>query len=376
MSATTPVRVPFLDLTAGQRELESELEAAYHRVMGSGRYVLGPEVEAFEREFAAMCQASQAVGVGNGLEALALALQAAGIGPGDEVIVPAHTFVATWLAVSRTGATLVPVDVEPDTLNVDPLAVAAAITGRTAAIVPVHLYGHPADMDAIGVLAARRGLFVLEDAAQAHGARHGERSAGSLGDAAAFSFYPGKNLGAFGDGGAVTCADPSLADAVRRLRNYGSTVKYEHEELGGNSRLDPLQAAFLRAKLPVLERWNQRRTEIAAAYIEGLGGVPGLTLPVVRDGVAPAWHLFCVRHPHRDALRADLERAGVATLVHYPVPPHRCGAYASLGLGDGAFPVTESAARTLLSLPIGPHLDDDAVAHVIEAVRSFAMSRD
>jgi dTDP-4-amino-4,6-dideoxygalactose transaminase len=363
--------VAFLDPSATYRELRDELDAAYRRVMASGQYVLGEEVAAFERELATLCDVGHAVGCGNGLEALALALGGAGIGPGDEVIVPAHTFIATWLAVARTGAAVVPADVDADTLNLDPDAASAVVSPRTAAILPVHLYGHPADMDTIGAIGARDGLLVLEDAAQAHGARWRGRPVGGLGDAAGFSFYPGKNLGAFGDAGALTCRDGDLAAAVRRLGNYGAASKYVHEELGGNSRLDPLQAAFLRVKLTALQRWNARRTDIADAYLEGLADAPELTLPTILDGAEPAWHLFCVRHPRRDALQAHLARAGIATLVHYPVPPHRSGAFRALGLADGAFPVAELAAATLLSLPMGPHLDSDDVNRVIEAVREF-----
>jgi dTDP-3-amino-3,4,6-trideoxy-alpha-D-glucose transaminase len=363
--------VAFLDPSATYRELQADLDAAYRRVMDSGTYVLGEEVDAFEAEFAAFCGAPHAVGVGNGLDALVIALRAAGVGPGDEVIVPAHTFIATWLAVARTGATIVPAEVDPDTLNLAPSAVEAAITPCTRALVPVHLYGHPADMDALDALAWQRELVVIEDAAQAHGARYRGRMAGMLGDAGCFSFYPGKNLGAFGDGGALTCAEPALAAAARSLRNYGSSAKYVHDELGDNSRLDPLQAAFLRVKLGRLAAWNARRAEIAGTYLRELDGVDELVLPAVRDDVEPAWHLFCVRHPRRDALQAHLAERGITTLVHYPQPPHLTGAFAHLGIGSGAFPVSEAAGATLLSLPIGPHLDDDAVARVVEAVRAF-----
>jgi dTDP-3-amino-3,4,6-trideoxy-alpha-D-glucose transaminase len=366
------VSVPFLDVAAGYRELRDELDAAYARVMNSGRYALGDELEAFEREFALACGADDAVGVGNGLDALAIALRAHGIGRGDEVIVPAHTFIATWLGVTACGATPVPVDVDPATLLIDPEAAAAAVSERIAAIVPVHLYGRPADMGAIVALAERHGLVVVEDAAQAHGARLADRPAGSLGNSAAFSFYPVKNLGAFGDGGAVTTADGAVAAHARRLRNYGSSERYVHDELGVNSRLDPLQAAFLRVKLRVLEDWNARRAAVAEAYLDGLAGVPELTLPPAGDAAShPAWHLFCVRHRRRDELIEHLAAQGVATLVHYPVPPHLSGAFANLGLARGSFPVTEAAAATLVSLPIGPHLGRAGTDAVIDAVRSF-----
>ena len=356
--------VPFLDVRAGYLELRAELDAAYERLMASGRYILGEEVEAFEREFAAFTGCAHAVGVANGLDALTIALRAHDIGPGDEVIVPAHTFIATWLAVGACGATVVPVDVDRATLLLDPGAVAAATTPHTRAVVPVHLYGWPVAIDAPD-------LLVLEDAAQAHGARLAGRPAGALGDVAAFSFYPVKNLGAFGDGGALTTDDEAIAARARRLRNYGSASRDVHVEAGVNSRLDPLQAAFLRVKLAALPRWNARRAAIAAAYLDGLADVPELRLPPrPPPGVEPAWHLFCVRHPRRDALMAHLAERGVTTLVHYPVPPHRSGAFADLGLGP--FPVTEEAAATLLSLPIGPHLDDAGVESVIGAVRAFS----
>jgi dTDP-3-amino-3,4,6-trideoxy-alpha-D-glucose transaminase len=361
--------VPFADPGAGYVELASDLDRAYRRVMDSGWYVLGDEVEAFEHEFAESCDVAFAVGVGNGLDALALALRAAGVGRGDEVIVPAHTFVATWLAVAQTGAEVVPVDVEPDTLLLDVDAARAAVGPRTAAIVPVHLYGHPVDMDAVRALAAASSLFVLEDAAQAHGARCRGCEVGSLGDAAGFSFYPGKNLGAFGDGGAVTTSDEDLAERVGRLRAYGASRRYVHDEAGWNSRLDPLQAAFLRAKLPALREWNARRAAVAARYLDELEGVE---LPTVRPWADHVWHLFTVRHERRDALARHLAEHGVGTLVHYPIPPHLSGAFADLGLGKGAFPATESAAATLLSLPMGPHLDDEQVDRVVTAVNGFA----
>ena len=365
--------VAFLDVGAAYEALRPELDAAYRRVMGSGQYVLGEEVTAFEGEFARLVQSPYAIGTGNGLDALTIALRAHGVGAGDEVIVPAHTFVATWLAVAACGAEIVAVDVDERTLLIDPRAAAAAVTPRTAAIVPVHLYGHPADMSAIRALSDREGLLVIEDAAQAHGAAFEGRAVGSLGHAAAFSFYPTKNLGAHGDAGALTTGDEAVARRARRLRNYGSTERYVYEEIGWNSRLDPLQAAFLRVKLAALEGWNARRGAIAATYLDGLRDVDGLVLPPAGDSSsAPVWHLFCVRHPRRGQLQAHLQSHGVATLVHYPVPPHRMQAFAALGLREGSFPVTEAAAGSLLSLPIGPHLDDAGVATVVEAVRGFS----
>jgi len=369
------LRVPFLDLKAPYRELRAEMDEAARRVMESGWFILGEEVEAFEREFAELCGARHCVGVANGLDALHLVLRAMGIGEGDEVIVPSNTFVATWLAVSYAGATPVAVEPDPRTFNLDPERVEEAVTPRTRAVMPVHLYGRPAEMDAIGEVAARRGLRVVEDAAQAQGARYRGRRAGSLADAAGFSFYPGKNLGALGDAGAVTTDDERLAAELRRLRNYGSTVKYRHEVRGVNSRLDELQAALLRVKLRRLDEWNARRARVARRYLGELEGVPDLALPSAPADAEHVWHLFVVRHPERDALREHLERAGVGTLIHYPLPPHRQPAYAALSLPEGSLPVAERMAREVLSLPLGPHLSDAEVDHVVAAVSSFAGRR-
>lgn len=363
------MKIPFLDLRAAYLELGEELDEAYRRVMEGGWYILGAEVEAFEAEWARYCGTAHCVGVGNGLEALHLVLRAWGIGPGDAVIVPSNTYIATWLAVSYAGATPVPVEPNPRTYNLDPARIEAALTPRTKAILPVHLYGQPADMDPIVAVARRHGLKVLEDAAQAHGARYKGRRTGSLGDAAGWSFYPGKNLGAFGDAGAVTTNDGDLADRVRVLRNYGSRVKYHNEVKGFNSRLDPLQAAFLGVKLRHLDEWNLRRERVAAAYLHGLQDVPSLVLPFVPEWAAPCWHLFVVRHPRRDELQRRLEAAGVGTLIHYPIPPHRCGAYAEGGYAEGTLPLAEEVASTVLSLPIGPHLPLQAAASAASAVR-------
>jgi dTDP-3-amino-3,4,6-trideoxy-alpha-D-glucose transaminase len=287
------------------------------------------------------------------------------------VIVPAHTFIATWLAVSYAGATPVPVDVEPQTFNIDVAKIEAAITSRTRAIMPVHLYGHPADMEPIRSLAARYGLKVVEDAAQAHGTRYRGTAAGALGDAAGFSFYPGKNLGAFADAGAVVTNDDELAAKVRKLRNYGSSVKYHHDAQGINSRIDELTAAFLRVKLAHLPQWNERRKKIAARYTEELRGVPGLLLPQAAAACVHAWHLYVVRHPQRDRLKVWLEAAGVGVLIHYPIPAHLSPAYQQLGYRSGSFPVTEEIASAILSLPIGPHLEPEQVGHVVRALRDF-----
>jgi dTDP-3-amino-3,4,6-trideoxy-alpha-D-glucose transaminase len=370
MAVVAPgARVPFLDLDAGYRELRTELEAAQRRVMESGRYVLGPEVEQFEREFAAFCGVTECVSVASGLDALSLGLRALGVRPGDEVVVPGHTFIATWLAVSALGARPVPVDCLAGSGNVDPDLVEAALSDRTRAIVPVHLYGQPAGMDAVNGLADAHAIPVLEDAAQAHGATFGELRAGALGRAAAFSFYPGKNLGAFGDGGAVTTDDPALAESLRALRNYGSQEKYVHTIQGTNSRLDEIQAACLRVKLGRLDAWNARRREIAERYLAELSGV---SLPLVDPRCEPVWHLFVVRTPARAALQAHLAANGVETLVHYPTPPHLAGAYASSETAAWPpLPVTEELAGTVLSLPIGPHMSDADVSRVIAAVNSF-----
>jgi len=313
--------VTFLDLRATYLEIKDELDAAYQRVMNSGWYILGEEVTAFEREFAEYCGTKHCVGVANGLEALQLILRSYGIGASDEVIVPANTYIATWLAVSNAGATVVPVEPDQRTFNLDPRRIEAAITPKTRAILPVHLYGQPADMDPINDIARRHGLKVIEDAAQAHGARYRDRRVGSLGDAAGWSFYPTKNLGAYGDAGAVTTDDDELADHVRLLRNYGSKSKYYNEERGINSRLDELQAALLRVRLKHLDEWNSRRARIAAKYLEHLRETD-LMLPGVCEGAEPVWHLFVVRSNRRDELQRHLKSQGVNTLVHYPVPPH------------------------------------------------------
>lgn len=368
-----PTPVSFLDLGALHAPLALEMEEAWQRVAASSRYILGPEVEAFEAEFAAYCGSRHCIGTGNGLDALTLTLMAAGIGPGDEVIVPGQTFIATWLAVSHAGATPVPVDIDAATCNIDAERIGAAVTSRTRAIVPVHLYGRPAEMAAIDAIAARHGLFVLEDAAQAHGARYGGKRAGSLGHAAAFSFYPVKNLGALGDGGAVTTDDDQLAERLRRLRNYGSSRKYHHEEAGFNSRLDELQAALLRVKLPHLDRWNARRGEIANRYSKALAGLPLGLPPVDGQECQPVWHQFVVACRDRDRLQGRLDQCGVPTLVHYPVPPHRQPVYAAR-FADLRLPRSEAQAASCLSLPIHPVMPDEHVdvvcAHLREAAET------
>ena len=360
--------IPFLDLGAAYRELKGEIDAAIARVLDSGWYILGPEVEAFEAEWAAYCGAAHAVGLANGLDALILALRALEIGPGDEVIVPSNTYIATWLAVSGVGATPVPVEPDPATHTIDPARIEAAITPRTRALLPVHLYGQPADMDPILDIARQHGLRVVEDAAQAHGACYKGRRIGAHGDLVCWSFYPGKNLGALGDAGAVTTDDATLAGRVALLRNYGSRQKYVNEVQGVNSRLDPLQAAVLRVKLKILDNWTERRRAIAAAYTEGLAN-SGLILPHVPDWAEPVWHLYVVRSPDRDGLQKRLTEEGVGTLIHYPIPPHMQAAYADLGIAPEALPLAQKLAGEVLSLPMGPHMIKDRVQDVCRLCR-------
>jgi dTDP-4-amino-4,6-dideoxygalactose transaminase len=354
-----------MDLAAGAAAAGDELEAAYRRVVASGWWVLGEEVAAFEVSFAEYCGVRHCVGVASGLDALQLTLRALGIGAGDEVLVPGYTAVATWMAVSLTGARPVGVDVSPEGWAIDPALLDAAWTPRTRAVVPVHLCGRPADLDAIGAWAAERDLLLIEDACQAHGAVWGGARVGSLAAAGAFSFYPTKNLGAIGDGGAVTTNDDALADRLRLLRTYGWRARGDSEIVGDNSRLDELQAAFLRVRLARLDQANARRRELAARYRAGLADVPGLALPA--DGPGHVWHLFVVAHERRDALRVALADRGVGTLVHYEVPPHRTQAYA--GREPAVLPVTEQLAARVLSLPLHPQLSDAAADAVIAAVR-------
>lgn len=362
------MNVPFLDLKAGYLELQTEIDAAIKRVLESGWYILGEEVDAFEQEYATYCEAKHCVGVANGLDALHLALLALGVGPGDEVIVPSNTYIATWLAVSQCGATPIPVEPDAATYNIDPARIEAAITPRTKVILPVHLYGQPADMDPILAIARKHGLKVLEDGAQAHGARYKGKRLGAHGDVVAWSFYPGKNLGAYGDGGAITTDDAEIAERIRVLRNYGSRVKYVNDVRGFNSRLDTLQAAILRVKLQHLDRWNEARRKIAAQYLAGLADI-GLTIPFVPDWAEPVWHLFVVRSKTREQFQRQLNQAGIGTLIHYPIPPHLQGAYADLGLGKGAFPIAERIHEEVLSLPMFPSMTLEQTNQVIAACR-------
>lgn len=365
--------VRFLDVSAAYREVKEEIDAAVARVLDSGTYILGSEVTEFERAFADYVGAAACIGVANGLDALTLALGALGIGGGDEVIVPSNTFIATWLAVSRCGATPVPVEPVLTTGNLDPTLVEAALSERTKAIVPVHLYGQAADLDPILVLARSFGLHVVEDAAQAHGARYKGSRIGAHGDAVAWSFYPGKNLGALGDAGAITTNDVDLADRLRVLGNYGSQRKYVHHVQGLNSRMDSMQAAVLSIKLKYLDAWNERRRRLGKHYQKDLAD-SGLQLPRVPSWAEPVWHLYAPRFAHREALRERLFAAGIECLLHYPTPPHLQGAYASLNIRRGAFPIAEQISDETISLPIGPHLSLDEADYVIDQVQQICRS--
>lgn len=365
------MNIPFLDLKSPHVELRDELREAFERVLDSGWYIQGNELKQFETEFADYCEVEHCIGVGNGLDALHLILRAYGIGKGDEVIVPSNTYIATWLAASYADATPIPVEPDVRSYNLDPTKIEAAITSRTKAIMVVHLYGQPADMDSINAIAKKHNLKVIEDAAQAHGARYKGKRVGTLGDAAGFSFYPGKNLGAIGDGGAVTTNDAELAQKIRVLGNYGSQVKYHNEVKGYNSRLDELQAALMRVKLKTLDAWNDRRKVIATEYLSQLAS-SNLVLPYVPEWAEPVWHLFVVRTQMREVLQANLLQKNINTLIHYPIPPHLQPAYAELHYMQGDFPIAEVIHREVLSLPIGPHLESAQAEQVIAAVRQLA----
>jgi dTDP-3-amino-3,4,6-trideoxy-alpha-D-glucose transaminase len=367
------MKIPFADLRAAYAEFQDELDAAYRRVAASGWYLLGPETEAFEDEFANYCGVRHCVTVGCGLDALSMTMRALEIGPGDEVIVPAHTFLATWLAVSAVGARPVPVEPDAVTCNIDPARIPPAITPRTKAIIPVHMYGQPADMEAIERIAATHGIKVIEDAAQAHGARYKGRRVGGLSAAAAFSFYPTKNLPASGDGGAVLTDDDSVAERVRLLRNYGSRDRSHFEIKGSNSRLDELQAALLRVRLRHLDVWNARRAAVADRYITSLAGLPGLVLPPRPHWSEPVWHVFAIRHPSRMLIQQHLATVGIGTLIHYPEPIHLSGAYAEFRWQPGAFPLAEQIAAEELSLPMRPHLDERAISLIIQEVTAAVL---
>ncbi len=361
--------IPLLDVGAAYRELQPAIDEAIARVLGSGHYIGGEETERFEAAYATYCGAGYCVGVGNGLDALSLTLRAMDVGTGDEVIVASNGFIATLLAVSSTGA--VPVLVEPDpvTHNLDPAKVEAAVTSRTRVLLPTHLYGQPADLDPLLALARRYELKLVEDSAQAHGASYKGRRVGAHGDAVTWSFYPSKNLGAMGDAGAVTTHDPQLAARIRTLGNYGSSRRYVNEVRGVNSRLDPLQAAVLAVKLDHLEAWNERRRVVAAFYTRELARCD-LTLPCVPDWVTPVWHQYVIECDNRDALAARLDSVGIATLVHYPIPPHLQRAYSDLDVPRSALPIAERLAGRVLSLPMGPHLGLDQAARVVAEIRA------
>ncbi len=361
------IKIPFLDLGAAYRELKAEIDVAVLRVMNSGWFILGPEVDAFEEEWAKYCDAKHAVGLANGLDALILGLRALDVGPGDEVIVPSNTYIATWLAVSAVGATPVPVEPDSNTYNIDTTRIAAAITSKTKVILPVHLYGQPADMDPILNLARQHGIWVVEDAAQAHGAYYKKKRIGGHGDIVCWSFYPGKNLGALGDGGAITTNRADLADKIKVLSNYGSRTKYVNEVQGVNSRLDPIQAAVLRVKLKYLDEWTERRRKIADIYTKALKGTD-LILPYVPDWADPVWHLYVVRSNDRNALQRHIEASGIGTLIHYPIPPHMQEAYAGLRMNNDYFPLASQIADEILSLPIGPQMEVQQTSHVCNVI--------
>jgi dTDP-4-amino-4,6-dideoxygalactose transaminase len=361
--------IPFVDLKAQYRSIKPEIDEAVSRVFESAQFILGDEVAAFEREFAAYCEASDVIGVNSGTSALHLALLAAGVGPGDEVITVPFTFVATVSAIVYTGATPVFVDIDPEYYTMDPAGLEAAITPRTKAIVPVHLYGQPADMDAILDVARRRGVVVIEDAAQAHGAEYKGRRCGSFGEMSCFSFYPGKNLGAYGEGGAVVTSDSRLARQVRLLRSWGEERRYEHAIKAFNYRMDGLQGAILRVKLRHLDRWTEQRRSRAQVYRRALAGLP-VGLPAERSDVRHVFHVFAIRVAQRDAWRARLTDLGVQVGVHYPIPVHLQPAHRDLGYAEGAFPVSEAVACEILSLPIYPELTDDQIDTIAGAFRA------
>jgi dTDP-4-amino-4,6-dideoxygalactose transaminase len=362
--------IPFLDLRNINHRNRADFHSALDRILDKGSLILGSELDDFEKEFANYCNTNYSVGVGNGLEAIHLILRGYGIGPGDEVLVPSNTYIATWLAITYVGATPVPIEPDEHTYNINPELIAAAVTPRTKAVIAVHLYGLPADMNAINAVAIQYGLKVIEDAAQAHGARYHSQRTGSLGDAAAFSFYPGKNLGALGDGGAINTNDRGLSESIRMLRNYGSQEKYLNELKGFNSRLDELQAAFLRIKLRSLDVDNQRRQNIATYYLSELSGIDAV-LPFVPLGYESVWHLFVIRVAERSRVQQSLNQAGISTLIHYPTPPHLQGAYKELNLGVGSLPIAERIHNGVLSVPIGPTMSDEQVEHVIDALKAI-----
>ena len=364
------IKVPFVSFLPMERELDTQLREAFTRVFERSWYIEGKEDEAFEQAFAGYCGTKYCVGVGNGLDALMLVLKALDIGEGDEVIVPSNTYIATALAVTYVGAKPVFVEPELETFNINPYRIEAAITSRTKAVMPVHLYGRACDMDPIMAIAREYGLRVVEDCAQAHGATYKGQKVGTFGDAAGFSFYPGKNLGALGDAGAVVTNNPEIAEKVRALGNYGSDYKYHHIYKGNNSRLDELQAAFLAAKLPLLEKMNAERRRIAGCYLEGMKN-PQVILPAVTDGYVPVWHIFGVRCDRREALEKHLNDRGIGTNKHYPIPMHLQECYRDLGFKEGDFPIAEEISRTELSLPMYYGMTEEEIRAVMDAVNDF-----
>ncbi len=364
------MKVPFVSFLPMERELEKELKGAFARVFDNSWYIEGEEDKKFEEAFASFCTTDYCVGVGNGLDALMLALKALGIKEGDEVIVPSNTYIATALAVTYVGAT--PVFVEPDinTYNINPELIEQSITDKTKAIMPVHLYGQPCDMDPIMEIAKKHNLFVVEDCAQAHGAKYNGKTIGSFGDAAGFSFYPGKNLGALGDAGATVTSDKDLAEKIRALGNYGSDYKYHHIYKGNNSRLDEIQAALLSAKLPHLNRMNEERRRIANRYMTEINN-SNITLPYVPEYATPVWHIFAVRSDRRDELEAFLNEKGIGTNKHYPIPMHLQECYKDLGYKEGDFPIAEEISKTQLSLPMYYGMTDEEISFVIDTINAF-----
>ena len=369
------MNIPFVDLKTQYQSIAEEIDQAMSAVLTNSDFILGKDVELFEQEFADFCEAKYAVGLDSGLSALELALRAYGIGEGDEVITVSHTFVATVSAISCTGAQPVLVDIDRDTYNIDPSQIEKAITARTKAIIPVHLYGQPAEMDTILNIARERHLLVIEDACQAHGARYKGRRVGALGDAGCFSFYPGKNLGAFGDGGILVTNDPAISERVKMLRNYGQTEKYHHVFKAYNRRLDTLQAAVLRVKLRYLEEWNAARQRAARLYDELLKDTAGVTTPRLAPETSAVFHLYVIQHPRRDALMSYLREQGVSPNLHYPVPVHLQPCYEDLGLKLGSLPLTEHAASTVLSLPMFPEITAEQIQYVCKHIESFATAQ-
>ena len=368
------MNISYLDLQTQNQPLQAEFQQALTQVLQSGQFIGGPFVQQFEQDWAAYTQAAHGIGCGNGLDALRLSLMALGIGAGDEVIVPSHTYIATWLPVSHLGATLIPAEADPGYFHLAAHNIAPHITPRTKAIIAVHLYGMPCDMDAICALAQQHGIAVIEDAAQAHGAKWQNQPIGSHGDLVAWSFYPGKNLGALGDAGAVTTNNPKLADKIRALGNYGSSRKYVNDYLGINSRLDPLQAAVLSIKLQRLAAWNAQRQQLAAIYLKQLAGIPDLALPYTPSYATPVWHAFVMQTSRRDALQQYLAQNGIQTLIHYPLPPHQQKAYAQSPLANLHLPLAQDLSRQVLSLPIDPMLSPAQISDICQHIHAFFSS--